>query len=43
MGNRGPQPKGEYGGTSERTAVFSTRLRQLDDGLWRRQKRVEGV
>lgn len=27
MGNRGPQPKGEYGGTSERTAVFSTRLR----------------
>src|SRR5579863_2424094 len=27
MGKRGPQPKGEYGGTAERTAVFTTRLR----------------
>jgi hypothetical protein len=29
MGRRGPQPKGEYGGRTGRTAVFSTRL-QLD-------------
>jgi hypothetical protein len=29
MGRRGPQPKGEYGGKTGRTAVFSTRL-QLD-------------
>jgi hypothetical protein len=27
MGKRGPQPKGEYGGKGDRTAVFSTRLR----------------
>jgi hypothetical protein len=27
MGKRGPQPKGEYGGTVDRTAVFSARLR----------------
>jgi hypothetical protein len=27
MGKRGPQPKGQYGGTKDRTAVFSTRLR----------------
>jgi hypothetical protein len=27
MGKRGPQPKGEYGGTHERTAVLSMRLR----------------
>ena len=27
MGKRGPQPKGEYGGKVDRTAVFSTRLR----------------
>jgi TraY domain len=27
MGERGPQPKGQYGGTNERTAVFTTRLR----------------
>ena len=27
MGKRGPQPKGEYGGTRDRTAVLSMRLR----------------
>jgi hypothetical protein len=27
VGRRGPQPKGQYGGTNERTAVFTTRLR----------------
>jgi hypothetical protein len=27
MGKRGPRPKGEYGGTHERTAVLSMRLR----------------
>lgn len=27
MGKRGPQPKGQYGGKNERTAVFSSRLR----------------
>lgn len=27
MGKRGPQPKGEYGGTRERSAVLSMRLR----------------
>lgn len=27
MGKRGPQPKGEYGGKRDRTAVLSTRLR----------------
>jgi hypothetical protein len=28
MGSRGPQPKGEYGGKVDRTAVFSTRLQK---------------